>query len=70
MAINKEKNVLVQITMPKEVYEQLEALKKAYENNDIKVSKSDILVRAFKDYLSLLITCAQEHKDKGGNNNA
>ena len=53
--INKNKNVMLQITMPKEDYEQLCTLKKAFENNGIKVSKSDILVRSFRDYLRILV---------------
>ena len=53
--INKEKNVTIQVTFLKEDAEQLETLKKAFNNNGIKVSKSDILVRAFRDYLRLLV---------------
>lgn len=53
--INKEKNVTIQVTFPKEDAEQLETLKKSFNNNGIKVSKSDILVRAFRDYLRILV---------------
>lgn len=55
MAINKEKNVSLQITFPKEEAEQLEVLRKAFDNNGIKVSKSDILRIAFRDYLRILV---------------
>ena len=67
MAINKTKNVNIQITFPKKDAEQLETLKKAFHNNGIKVSKSDILVRAFREYLKMLVWAgahAQEQKDK------
>ena len=67
MAINKEKNVTIQVTFPKQDAEQLETLKKAFNNNGIKVSKSDILVRALRDYIRILVlTSAQpkEQKDK------
>lgn len=55
MAINKEKNVTLAVTFPKEDAEQLETLKNAFHANGLKVSKSDILVRAFRDYLRILI---------------
>ena len=63
MAINKKKNVLLQVTFPKNVEEQLEHLKDAFNKEGIKVSKSDILVRAFKDYLTILVaTNAPQNK--------
>ena len=64
MAINKEKNVTLQITFPKEDAEQLETLKQAFNENGIKVSKSDILVRAFKDYLRILILTSAQPIEK------
>ena len=78
MAINKEKNVSIMVTFPKEDAEQLETLKKAFHNNGIKVSKSDILVRAFRECLKMLVWAgahAKEQKDKveepqGGKNDA
>ena len=54
MAISK-KNVSVQVTFPKEDAEHLETLKTAFNKEGIKVSKSDILVRAFRDYLEMII---------------
>ena len=68
MAINKEKNVTIQVTFPKEDASQLEALRLAFENNGIKVSKSDILVRAFRDYLRILVMTSAhpiEQEDNG-----
>lgn len=64
MAINKEKNSLIQITFPKEDAEQLETLKKAFNENGIKVSKSDILLRAFRDYLRILIMSTAQPKEQ------
>lgn len=55
MAINKEKNVTIQVTFPKEDAEQLEALKEAFNKEDIKVSKSDILVKSFREYLKMIV---------------
>ncbi|MBO7733483.1 MAG: hypothetical protein J6S67_13040 [Methanobrevibacter sp.] len=55
MAINKEKNVTLQVTFPKKLAEDLEKLKTAFNNEGIRVSKSDILVRAFKDYLTIVL---------------
>lgn len=62
MAINKTKNVNIQITFPKEDAEQLETLKKAFHKNGIKVSKSDILVKAFREYLKALVWAGTAHK--------
>lgn len=57
MAINKDKNVLLQITMPKEDHEQLVKLHNAFNNNGIKVSKSEILVNALRQYIKFLVMC-------------
>ena len=66
MAINKERNVLIQVTFPKEDAEQLNTLQKAFEQNGIKVTKSVILVQAFRDYLKILVACGtqQDKHDK------
>ena len=60
--INKEKNVMIQVTFPKEDAEQLETLKKAYHDNGIKVSKSDILVHALREYIKMLVWSANVKK--------
>lgn len=62
MAINKEKNVLIQVTFPKEDAEHLETLKKAFNEDGIKVSKSDILVHALREYIKTLVWSAQVKK--------
>ena len=55
MPINKNKNVSIQITFPKEDAHQLTQLQNAFEKNGIKVRKSDILLRAFRDYVRILV---------------
>ncbi len=71
--INKEKNVTIQVTFPKEDAEHLEVLKTALNNNGFKVSKSDILVQAFRDYLNILLLNSdnkEQNEAKGGQENA
>ena len=60
--INKKKNVMIQVTFPKEDAEQLEALHKAFNNEGIKVSKSEILVKALQEYIKMLVWSAQVKK--------
>ena len=55
MPINKDKNVSIQITFPKDDAHQLGVLQYAFEKNGIKVTKSDILLRAFRDYVRILV---------------
>lgn len=62
MAINKKKNVMIQVTFPKEDAEQLETLKKAFNNEGIKVSKSDILVKALREYIKMIVYCGARGK--------
>ena len=72
--INKEKNVTIQVTFPKEDAEHLEVLKKALNENGFKVSKSDILLQAFRDYINILLLNSDNKKEqdeaKGGQENA
>lgn len=60
--INKQKNVSIQITFPKEYAEKLETLKRAFEKENINVSKSEILLQAFIDYLKILVACGAPEK--------
>ncbi len=62
MAINKKKNVMIQVTFPKKDAEQLDVLQKAFVNNGIKLTKSDILLRAFRDYLRILVMANSQTK--------
>ena len=68
MAINKEKNKLIQVTFPKEDAENLENFQKALENNGIRKTKSEILAEAFNFMLRFLgnITVNKETESKGG----
>ena len=58
MAINKKKNVMIQVTFPKKDAEQLDVMQEAFVNNGVRISKSDILLRAFRDYLRLMVMTA------------
>ena len=55
MAINKKKNVSVQVTFPKEDAENLENLVQAYNENGIRCTKSDILLTSFREYLRAIL---------------
>ena len=57
MAINKQKNVCIQITIPKEDHAELVKLHNAFNKNGIKVSKSEILVNALHQYIRILVAC-------------
>ena len=62
MAINKKKNVTIQVTFPKEDAHNLENLVKAFNKEGIKTSKSDILVHSFKEYLRAIIMSSKINK--------
>lgn len=67
MAINKKKNVLIQVTFPKEDAHYLQTLVEAFNKEGIKVSKSDILVHALREYIKQLVLADaihQKHEDK------
>lgn len=71
--INKKKNVMLQITFPKDDAKHLETLKNAFEKEGIKVSKSDILLQAFRDYLKIILSlgkASNDEKQKEENENA
>lgn len=53
--INKTKNVMLQVTFPKEDAEHLDTLMKAFNKEGIKVTKSEILVHALREYVKCLI---------------
>ena len=55
MAINKKKNVSVQVTFPKEDAENLENLVQAYNENGIRCTKSDVLLQSFREYLKAIL---------------
>ena len=55
MAINKEKNVSIQITLSKEDAEKLDNLVNAFNKNNIKVTKSSVLAHAMNEYIKTLV---------------
>ena len=59
MAINKDRNVSLQITIPIKDYENLEELNKQFLNSGIRSSKSEILVQSFREYLRRIIAAGQ-----------
>lgn len=61
--INKDKNVIVAVTFPKEDAEHLQQLKDAFNKNGIRCSKSDILLQAFRDYLKILLAAGTTKED-------
>lgn len=67
MAINKDKNVNIQITFPKEDADQLDNLIVAYKNNKIDTTRSKILLVAFRDYLRRLVMIGQSMEKKKAN---
>ena len=67
MAINKEKNVNLQITFPKEDADQLDTLIVAYANNKIKTTRSEVLLVAFRDYLRKVVMIGQAMEKKKAN---
>ena len=69
MAINKEKNVNIQITFPKEDADQLDTLIVAYANNKIKTTRSEVLLVAFRDYLRKVVMIGQSMEKKKANKN-
>ena len=67
MAINKDKNVNIQITFPKEDAEQLDNLIVACKNNKIDTTRSKILLVAFRDYLRRIVLIGQSLGKKKAN---
>lgn len=67
MAINKNKNVNLQVTFPKEDAQQLDTLIVAYSKNKIKTTRSEILLVAFRDYLRKLVMIGQSMEKKKAN---
>ena len=60
--INKDNNIALQITFPKDDAKQLETTRLAFAENGIKVSKSEILVQAFRTYLKLMVMANESNK--------
>lgn len=58
MAINKEKNVTIQITLSKEDAEQLDNLVVAYQKNKIKATRSSVIAHAVNEHIKMLVACS------------
>ena len=54
MAISKDKKML-QCPIPKEDYEQLEAIVEAYRENGVPCTKGHIITTALRGYVKLLV---------------
>ena len=63
MAINKEKNKLLQITFPKEDAEQLQCITDSFNEEGVKCTKSDILLTAFRGYVKLIVANGLSNKE-------
>lgn len=70
MAINKEKNVSIQITLSKEDADQLDNLVVAYQKNNIPATRSSVIAHAVNEHIKMLVACsmsklkAQEKQSK------
>jgi len=66
MAINKDRNVNLQITFPKEDANHLEVMCKSFQEEGVNCTKSLILLKAFREYLKMIIASGAilEVKDK------
>lgn len=62
MAINKKKNVSVQVTFPKDDATNLENLVQAYNENGIRCTKSDVLLKSFREYLRAILLSSKINK--------
>ena len=62
MAINKKKNVSVQVTFPTDDAENLENLVQAYNENGIRCTKSDVLLQSFREYLKAILLSSKINK--------
>lgn len=62
MAINKKKNVSVQVTFPKDDAKNLENLVQAFNENGVKCTKSDVLLKSFREYLRAILLSSKINK--------
>lgn len=58
MAINKEKNVSIQITLSKEDADQLDNLVVAYQKNNIPATRSSVIAHAVNEHIKMLVACS------------
>lgn len=55
MAINKEKNCSLQVTITKEEMEQIDAICDAYQKEGIKCTRSDVVKASLDLYIKALV---------------
>lgn len=67
--IDKTRNVTIQVTFPKNAAKALQSLREAFAKNGIRVSKSDILLQAFRDYLMVIMAAGRENQAKNQEEN-
>ena len=56
--INKEKNVMIQITLPKDDAKQLDTLVQSFNKEGILTTRSKVLQKALREYIKMLVACA------------
>lgn len=57
--INKDKNVIIQITLPKTTAMHLETLVKAFNDEGIHVTKSQVVNKALSEYIKMIVYAGQ-----------
>ncbi|MBO7716307.1 MAG: hypothetical protein J6S85_22265 [Methanobrevibacter sp.] len=60
MAIDKTKNCSLQVTISKDIMEQLEIVVKTFREENVRISKSDIVESALKQYIKTLVYCGAQ----------
>ena len=56
--------VKLQLTFPKEDAQNLQSLQDSFAKEGIEVSKSQILLKAFRDYLNIILAVGLSEQDK------
>lgn len=62
MAINKKKNVTIQVTFPKKDAKQLQTLVDAFNKEGIPCTKSRVLLQSFREYLRAILLSSKINK--------
>ena len=56
--------VKLQLTFPKEDAQNLQSLQDSFAKEGIEVSKSQIILKAFRDYLNIILAVGLSEQDK------
>ena len=62
--INKKTKVLIQITFPKEDAKNLQTLCDSFNKEGIEVTKSQLLLTAFRDYLKVVLAVGLQKEEQ------